>query len=200
MEYRYAPAGLSKETASRVADKLQERLSSLIDLSMTLKHIHWNVVGPGFIAIHKLMDEQNETVLGLIDEVAERIVTLGGIAAGLPNQVGQFRDAGEDYALGRAPVLAHLGALDKTYERLGSGHRDAIEKIDEIDPVTGDLLISQTAALEMNHWFIRAHLTNVDGELSTEAATDELDAAAEAVQAALPGEEPAERILEDQRI
>lgn len=198
MEHRYAPAGLTLEAAAEVAERLQVRLASLIDLSMALKHVHWNVVGPGFIGIHKLMDEQTDTARELIDEVAERITTLGGVAAGLPGQVVRNRDGGEDYSLGRAPVLAHLGALDKAYARVIEGHRQTIAAIDELDPISGDLLIGQTAALETNHWFIRAHLTNVAGELSTEPAEDQLDAAVEAVQAPLPGEEPSGKVLEEQ--
>lgn len=44
--------------AEEIAGVLQERLASLIDLSLTLKHVHWNVVGSGFLAVHELMDSQ----------------------------------------------------------------------------------------------------------------------------------------------
>lgn len=180
-KHQYAPAGLDIDHAEQAASILQERLSALIDLSLILKHVHWNVVGPGFMSMHKLMDEQTMVVRDLVDEVAERIGTLGGIAAGLAGQVTEMRDAGHDYALGRAPVLAHLGALDKVYERVTSSHRKAIEEVGAIDPISEDLLIAQSAKLELNHWFIRAHLENVDGQLSTSDATSELDAAQAAV-------------------
>lgn len=189
MQHRYSPAALDLDNAEKVATILQERLSSLIDLSLTLKHVHWNVVGSGFIAIHELMDRQTDTVRELVDEVAERITTLGGIAAGLPEQIATTRDAEEDYSLGRAPVAAHLGALDKVYERVAGGHREAIAEVDALDPVSGDLLISQTGTLEMNHWFIRAHLEDVEGKLSTAESSDELEAAVDAVYAPQPGEE-----------
>lgn len=191
MKSAYAPAGMTAEHATRVAEVLQRRLATLIDLSMTLKHVHWNVVGSGFIATHELMDVQHETVRELIDETAERIATLGGIAAGLPNQVVRYRDGGEDYALGRAPTLAHLGALDKAYEIATEGHRRTLDEIDEMDPVSTDMLTDQTGKLETSHWFIRAHLTDVEGELSTANAVDELDAAVQAVRAPGPAEEPA---------
>jgi hypothetical protein len=44
--------GLEAEDAATVAAMLQERLVALTDLSLTLKHVHWNVVGPHFIAVH----------------------------------------------------------------------------------------------------------------------------------------------------
>lgn len=179
----FAPAGMSTKTAGQATDLLQTRLAELIDLALTLKHIHWNVVGSGFIAVHELMDEQHELVLELIDEVAERITTMGAIAAGLPGQVVDNRDSTIDYALGKAPVMAHLGALDKVYERVCSGHRKATEEVAELDPVTEDLLIGQTAKLDLNHWFVRAHLEDTAGNLATKGAKSELDAAVASAQA-----------------
>lgn len=186
MEHRYAPAGLDIGQAEKVGIILQERVASLIDLSLILKHVHWNVVGSGFIAVHELMDTQSDQTRQMVDEIAERITTLGGVAAGLAGQVVEMRSADEEYALGRAPVMAHLGALDKVYERLGSGHREAIEQVAGIDPVSEDLLISQTAQLEMNHWFIRAQISDTDGRLATEGASSQLDAAAAAGHALQP--------------
>jgi starvation-inducible DNA-binding protein len=172
--------------AEKIAAILQERLASLIDLSLTLKHVHWNVIGSGFIAVHEMMDTQTDTVRDMIDEVAERISTLGGVAGGLATQVVEMRSADDEYALGRAPVMAHLGALDKVYERIGSGHREAIEQVSSLDPVSEDILISQTAQLEMNHWFVRAHLSDTDGRLATQGTVTQLDAATAAAHALQP--------------
>lgn len=186
MKHRYAPAGMDTGRAQKLTAILQERLASLIDLSLTLKHIHWNVIGRGFIAIHELMDTQTEQTRDMVDQVAERIATLGGVAGGLATQVVEMRSADDEYALGRAPVMAHLGALDKVYERIGSGHREAIEQVSRLDPVTEDLLLSQASQLEMNHWFIRAHISDTDGRLATEGSTSQLDAATAAVYALQP--------------
>jgi starvation-inducible DNA-binding protein len=197
IRHHYAPAGLDTGEAEKLATILQERLSSLIDLSLTLKHVHWNVVGSGFIAVHEMMDTQTESARAMVDEVAERITTLGGVAAGLATQVVDMRSADDEYALGRAPVVAHLGALDKVYERIGAGHREAIEQVSGVDPITEDLLISQTAQLEMSHWFVRAHLSDVDGRLATEGAVDQLEAATTAV-ALQPGSVVSEDVSEDE--
>jgi starvation-inducible DNA-binding protein len=35
---------------------MQGRLVGLVDLALTLKHIHWNVVGPDFISVHTMLD------------------------------------------------------------------------------------------------------------------------------------------------
>lgn len=192
MEHHYAPAGMDTGQAEKVGAILQERLVSLIDLSLILKHVHWNVIGSGFIAVHELMDRQTEDTRQMTDDIAERISTLGGVAGGLAGQVVDMRPATEEYALGRAPVMAHLGALDKVYERLGSGHREAIEQVSSVDPVSEDLLITQSARLELNHWFIRAQISDTDGRLVTEGTASQLDAATAAGHALQPEAVPEE--------
>ncbi len=178
----FAPATLDEGTANKVNDMLQGRLDSLVDLALTLKHIHWNVVGPGFIGVHEMLDEHVTGVRDMSDELAERIATLGGIPNGLPGQLTERR-TWDDYALGRGVVEAHLGALDVVYDGVIVDHRRALTEIEALDPVTEDLLIAQTGRLELQQWFVRAHLANTSGELPTTDAEDELDAASAAATA-----------------
>ena len=53
-----------------------------IDLQSQVKQAHWNVKGPHFIALHELFDKISDAMLEQIDEVAERITSLGGTAEG----------------------------------------------------------------------------------------------------------------------
>jgi starvation-inducible DNA-binding protein len=161
MGIRYAPAGLDTGDAEKTAAILQQRLAELIDLSLTLKHIHWNVTGPGFKAVHEMMDEQTATVRDMVDEIAERISTLGGEPNGLASSVVDGRSS-DEYKLGVAPVMDHLEALSQVYERVGAGHREAMEQVEALDMVSQDILIGQTRQLEMNHWFVRAHFPESD--------------------------------------
>jgi len=55
-------AGLSDEQSVSIISILQERLASLLDLQLTLKHIHWNVVGVNFISVHEFLDPQVDVV------------------------------------------------------------------------------------------------------------------------------------------
>jgi starvation-inducible DNA-binding protein len=182
MQNRYAPAGLGTDDAATLTELLQERLYSLVDLALTLKHVHWNVVGPGFIAVHEMLDDHVAEVRTMSDDLAERIATLGGIPNGLPGGLTTHR-SWDDYALGRGVVPAHLGALDKVYDGVIGSHREAIAAAAEIDPITEDMLIAQTGSLEMFQWFVRAHLENTSGGLPTADADTELDAAAAAATA-----------------
>lgn len=83
----------------------------------------------------------------------------------------------DDYSLGRDTAQAHLGALDKVYDGVVGDHRQAIAVAGEVDPVTEDMLIGQTAELEKFQWFIRAHLENAGGNLPTADDVSEKGAA-----------------------
>jgi starvation-inducible DNA-binding protein len=176
---RYTVPGLATETGQRVATLLQQRLVALIDLQLTLKHVHWNVVGPTFIGVHEMLDPQVDGVRKMVDTIAERIATLGGEPNGLPGNLVASRQW-TDYSLGRATVPEHLGALDIVYNGVITSHRQAVQELDELDPITQDILIEQTQDLEMYHWFVRAHLESAEGGLATDGATSETEAAAQA--------------------
>ena len=179
---KYTVPGLSKSDAERVIELLQPRLHALNDLALTLKHVHWNVVGPNFIAVHTMLDPQVDAVRGMVDDVAERIATLGGSPVGTPGALVAAR-TWDDYSVGRSDAIAHLGALDVVYTGVIEDHRSAIEETEEADPVTQDLLIAQAGALEQFQWFVRAHLESADGSLTTSGVVHEKAAARSASNA-----------------
>ena len=168
--------GLTPEQGSRVVELLQHRLAAYNDLHLTLKHVHWNVVGPNFIAVHEMLDPQVELVRGYADEVAERIAAMGGSPDGTTAGIANVR-SWDDYSLGRDTVDAHLAALDLVYTGVVSSNREGISEVGDLDPVTEDLLIGQTAELEKFQWFIRAHLESAGGSLRHQGADSESQAA-----------------------
>ena len=171
--------GMTIKEGASVAQALQQRLNAYNDLHLTLKHVHWNVVGPHFISVHQMIDPQVELVRGYADAVAERIATLGSSPQGTPGALVAQRDW-EEYSIGRAGAIEHLGALDLVYQGLISSIREVAEEVEEADPVTNDLLIGHLGELEQFHWFVRAHLENAGGKLSTEGTSTEAGAAAKA--------------------
>jgi starvation-inducible DNA-binding protein len=172
----YTVPGMKSDTADEIVALLQDRLNSLNDLALTLKHVHWNVVGPNFIAVHTMLDPQVDAVRLMVDETAERIATLGGSPVGTPGALVAQR-SWDDYSIGRAGTLEHLGALDVVYTGVIEAHRGAIEATEELDPVTQDMLIGEADQLEQFHWFIRAHLETPEGSLTTGNASTEKSAA-----------------------
>ncbi|MGV9670647.1 MULTISPECIES: Dps family protein [unclassified Gordonia (in: high G+C Gram-positive bacteria)] len=175
----FTAPGLDSDAASTVTTLLQERLSALNDLHLTLKHVHWNVVGANFIGVHEMIDPQVELVRGYADTIAERIATLGASPRGTAKAIEVDR-SWDDYSIGRDTAQAHLGALDVVYDGFITSHRDAITKTGDLDPITEDILIGQTAELEKFQWFVRAHLESYTGELATAGQTTESGAAAAA--------------------
>ena len=95
-------------------------------------------------------------------QVVEASMTALAIAAGNSNLV---------------TLPGHLGALDLVYDGFITSHRDGIKKIGDIDPITEDILIGQTAELEKFQWFVRAHLESYTGELTHAGASGEKAAA-----------------------
>ena len=173
--------GLSTSIGHAVADALQMRVHALNDLALTLKHAHWNVVGPHFIGVHEMLDPQIDGVRAMVDVLAERMSTLGVPPNGLAGALVAAR-SWDDYSLTRADTTAHLAALDLAYVGVIEDHRRAIEKVGD-DPVTEDVLIGQTGELEQFQWFVRAHLQRTDGDMVTNGASDEITAATRAVGA-----------------
>jgi starvation-inducible DNA-binding protein len=179
MASKYTVPGMDEATAEAVASTLQKRLVSLIDLHLTLKHIHWNVVGPNFIGVHKMLDDQFAGAQEMTDDVAERIATLGFVPQGTPAAVAEQR-SWDDYSIGRGMVQEHLAALDVAYTGLIRDHRAAINEFEKLDLVTQDMLIGQAEKLEMYQWFVRAHLEDSGGNLAHAPADGEREAARQA--------------------
>ncbi|EED34803.1 DNA-binding protein [Luminiphilus syltensis NOR5-1B] len=168
--------GIKDASAEEAIKLLGDRMVALIDLSMTLKHVHWNVIGPNFIGVHEMLDPQVDAVRAMTDTIAERIATLGGEPWGTPGAVSSVR-RWDDYSLGKATVVEHLGALDKVYSGVNADHRETLQKLAKHDPVSEDILTGDLADLEQFQWFIRAHLESSTGELPTQKATTEKGAA-----------------------
>lgn len=164
---KYTVPSLTVEEGAQVAAILQGRLDALNDLQLTLKHVHWNVVGPHFIAVHEMIDPQVDAVRLMVDSIAERIATLGAAPVGTPGALVANR-TWEDYKVGRATTTKHLEALDHVYVGVISSHREAAAATEELDTVTNDLLVGHLHELELFHWFVRAHLESAGGALSSE--------------------------------
>lgn len=171
--------GMEDADARKVLAILQDRLNALTDLALTLKHVHWNVVGPHFIAVHTMIDPQVDAVRLMGDQTAERIATLGGSPVGTPGALVEQR-TWDDYDVGRDDAIAHMAALDLVYSGVISSHRDAIEATEDLDPVTQDMLIGQAQDLEQFQWFVRAHVEDPRGLLTTAGARTERGAARKA--------------------
>jgi starvation-inducible DNA-binding protein len=155
---------MSEKQGSEIAELLQKQLSRYNDLHLTLKHVHWNVVGPNFIGVHEMIDPQVSLVRGYADEVAERIAALGKSPKGTPGAIINDR-TWDDYSVDRDTVQAHLAALDLVYNGVIEDTRKGIDRLEDLDLVTQDMLIEHAGEMEKFQWFVRAHLENAGGSL-----------------------------------
>jgi starvation-inducible DNA-binding protein len=156
---------ISGDNVNEAVSIMQDRLVALLDLQLTLKHIHWNVVGPNFIAVHEMLDPQVDSIRLMSDSVAERIATTGGQPLGTPGAITAIR-SWNDYEINRADVTDHLTKLDGVYTGVITDHREAASRFSELDPVTEDLFIGQLRDLELFQWFVRAHLQDASGTVN----------------------------------
>jgi len=168
---KYTAPGMSTNEGAAAASVLQDRLTELIDLQLTLKHVHWNVVGPNFIGVHEMLDKQVKGVRKMVDATAERIATLGMSPTGTLAGVARERGQAEGYPLGRADTMAHLEALDYTYSNVITNHRQAMRKLEDIDLVSQDMLIQHLEELEQYQWFVRAHREDPSGALTSPSSS-----------------------------
>ncbi|PRY72427.1 Dps family protein [Halomonas ventosae] len=69
--------GLHEASASQLAEKLNELLANYQIFYMNVRGYHWNVKGRQFFQLHEKFEEFYTDLLTKVDEVAERILTLG---------------------------------------------------------------------------------------------------------------------------
>ena len=105
---------------------LNQQLADTVDLYTQVKQAHWNVRGPHFIALHELFDKLAEDLEDPVDDIAERVTALGGVAR------GTARMAGRESRLAELPGdnfdgLYVVGALADRYAALAASTRKAID-------------------------------------------------------------------------
>jgi len=148
---------LPEATRVEVIGLLNQRLAECIDLQTQCKQAHWNVKGPSFIGLHKLFDDVNEDVELYVDQIAERIVQLGGIAEGTVGAV-EGRSTLPDYPLGLSTGAEHVAALSDALGAFGRTVRIAIEEMNELeDADSADLLTDVSRGIDKWLWFVEAH-------------------------------------------
>jgi starvation-inducible DNA-binding protein len=156
---RRLPIALSLEARTESVQLLNQLLAdSQILYSLYKKH-HWLVRGHTVYQLHLLFDKHADAQLALIDTIAERIQTLGGVA------VGDLRHVAELTRIRRPPdgveaVPVMLSRLIDAHETIITDVRDAIERTAHHgDAGSNDLLVSAVLrAHETQVWVLAEHL------------------------------------------
>src|SRR5262245_53917567 len=149
---------LASKVRKKIIDLLNARLADAIDLYLQTKQAHWNVKGPSFIALHELFDKLGEGAEEYIDDMAERVVALGGVAEGTPAAVAG-RTQLDPSPLDIAEGPDHVNALANAYAAFGKAVREAIDESGKAgDADTSDLFTGISRGIDKSLWFIEAHV------------------------------------------
>ena len=149
---------LPDNTRKAMVALLNARLADAIDLRLALKQAHWNVKGPNFIALHEMFDQMQTRVNTFVDEIAERAVTLGGQALGTTQAVAKESKLAP-YPADIVAERAHIEALAERVATFAKLTRQAIDAADEAgDKDTADLFTGVSRQIDMDLWFLEAHL------------------------------------------
>ncbi|GAA2458010.1 DNA starvation/stationary phase protection protein [Actinomadura vinacea] len=148
---------LSDQAQKTAGNALQGSLIDLIDLALLAKQAHWNLTGRNFKVVHEHLDEVVDLARQYQDEVAERAVALG------VNPDGRSRTVADRTPIPQleAGYLADdkvVALVTDVLAQLIGRFRERVAATDEPDPVTQDLLIQVTAALEKQHWMFQAQV------------------------------------------
>src|SRR5262245_42823679 len=159
---RALPIGLDTAARKQSADLLNQILADTITLYSMYKKHHWQVSGPTFYQLHLLFDKHAEEQLELIDLLAERVQSLGGIAISDPRHVAEITRI-ERPPNGRETVPAMISRMLEAHETILDATRDAIDKTEQNeDWGSNDLLMSDVLRRnELQVWFLSEHLVDI---------------------------------------
>ncbi len=158
---RQLPVALSFETRLYSCQRLNLLLADSQILHGLYKKYHWLMRGPTFYQLHLLLDKHAGEQLELVDLMAERIQTLGGVAVGDPRHVAELTRVARPPD-GVEEVPAMLSRLLEAHETILTDAHDAASRTEEAgDDGTNDLLVSNLIRTnELQTWFIAEHLVD----------------------------------------
>ena len=158
---RQFPLGLSHDARMYSSQRLNHVLADTQILYALYKKHHWLMRGPTFYQLHLLLDKHAGEQLQLVDMLAERVQTLGGVAVGDPRHVAEITSVPRPPD-GAEEVPAMLSRLLEAHETILTEAHDAAATTGEMgDDGTSDLLVSDVIRTgELQAWFLAEHLVD----------------------------------------
>jgi starvation-inducible DNA-binding protein len=151
------PNPKKKRQLQAVQDSLARLLASSYTLYLKTHNYHWNVTGPMFTTLHTLFELEYTELALAVDEIAERMRTLGAYAPGSYVEFAKLTTVKE--AAPRTPALEMIRNLVADQEeivRLANALIATAEKAG--DQASMDLGVRRAQVHQKNAWMLRSHL------------------------------------------
>jgi starvation-inducible DNA-binding protein len=142
----------------QVVDQLNLMIAISADLRSQVKQAHWTVVGPNFIALHKLFDELAVVLLAHVDLFAERVRALQAIPMGTVRGAAQYSTL-EELPIEEIPDMEAVALLVERLEHYSAALGTGIDAADEAEDMSSqDIFIEAQRAADLHAYFLRSHL------------------------------------------
>jgi starvation-inducible DNA-binding protein len=153
------PLSLDHKVRLASVDSLNPILADTMTLRDMYKKHHWQVSGPTFYQLHLLFDKHYGEQVELVDALAERIQTLGGVAIAMAHDVAETTRIARP-PRGREDVPMQLFRLMQAHELIIGATREAARAAAANgDDGTNDLLVSDVLRLnELQAWFVNEQI------------------------------------------
>ena len=143
---------------SKTVEKLNLYLANLNVLYRKVQNYHWNIVGAGFFSVHEKLEEYYDAINEQIDDVAERILSIGG------RPLGTLKDYLEVTTIKEAEnkeisIQEAVADVKKEFEAMLKLVKEVKEAADEEnDYGTSALVDEYINTYEKNLWMLNAYL------------------------------------------
>ncbi|MBZ8181112.1 Dps family protein [Oscillatoria salina] len=150
--------GIEEKDRNEIAEGLARLLADTYTLYLKTHYFHWNVTGPLFQSLHTLFEEEYLELATAVDEIAERIRTLGYPAPGSYKQFSELASIEETTDIPEAEQMIRL--LVEGNEAVVRTARSVFPAADRAnDESTADLLTARMQIHEKNAWMLRSILS-----------------------------------------
>jgi len=153
------PIALDVSICAASVDNLNQVLADTKTLADMYKKHHWQVSGPSFYQLHLLFDKHFKEQSDMVDTLAERIQSLGGVSIAMAHDVAEMTLSPRP-PRGREAVPVQISRLLHAHEIiLKEARAMARQATEDGDDGTNDLLVSDVIRTnELQVWFLGEHL------------------------------------------
>ncbi|MCP8899031.1 Dps family protein [Gilvimarinus xylanilyticus] len=149
--------GINQADRKELAEGLSRVLADTYTLYLKTHNYHWNVTGPMFQTLHLMFENQYTELAAAVDDLAERIRSLGYPAPGTYKAYAELSTIKEEEGVPTAKeMIANLVAGQESVVKTARSLYPAVDKAN--DEATGDLLTQRIQLHEKTAWMLRSLL------------------------------------------